>query len=256
MLFFNITFAKFVDYCQYMKTKSCLLVDDSEEVILLTKTFFQKLPFIEVHSCSTCAEAIRILAIHHIDLIVLDIHLGAESGLDLLKLYPRLPPVIILSSHPEYAIDTYDIESVVDFVLKPLKEERFMRAISRALDVKYSDSGIVDRDFAFFKVSRKIVRFDFDNIDYIEAYGVYSKLYEGKRMTLVNESISALEQILPFKNFRRVHKSFIVNIQKITGIDHKYFLIDKEQIPIGVSYKSQLTGLFKLFNHAEPDDWQ
>ena len=237
-----------------MKSKNCLLVDDSEEVILLTKTFFQKLPFVEVFSCNTSADAIHILATHQIDLIVLDIHLGPESGLDLFKFVSRLPPVIILSSHPQYAIDTYDIEPVVDFVLKPLKEERFMRAVSRALDVKYSDSGIVDRDFAFFKVSRKIVRFDFDNIDYIEAYGVYSKVYQCKRMTLVNESISALEQILPLKNFRRVHKSFIVNIQKINGIDHKYFLINDEQVPIGVSYKPQLTGLFKLFNHAEADD--
>jgi DNA-binding LytR/AlgR family response regulator len=88
----------------------------------------------------------------------------------------------------------------------------------------------------------------YEKIDHIEAYAAYSKIYDGKMVTLVNEPLSNLDEILPNKLFMRVHKSHIINTHKVTGYDHKFLFLGDVKVPIGISYKPKLEGLFRLYD--------
>lgn len=230
-----------------MTIHNCLLIEDSEFDSKFLSQQLQQIGLFEIDVCKSLDEANKAIRKKSYDIILLDIRLNNESGLTLFEIFDRLPPVIITSSHPEYAVETYDIDAIVDYIVKPIEPKRLQKALNRALANRFAENSIIEKDFAFFKVARKALRFDYEQISFITAYGVYSKIFYTNQMTLVNEPISVLEKVLPRNQFRRVHKSYIINIHKVTGFDHKSFYIGSEQIPIGISYRPQLEGLFRLF---------
>ncbi|GAB4027372.1 LytR/AlgR family response regulator transcription factor [Spirosoma gilvum] len=233
-----------------MTIHNCLVIDNSSESTSALSHQLQQIGLFELTYCTTWDEGTQKIRKQSFDLIFLDIDLCDQSGLTFLKIFTNLPPIIIVTANPAFAVDTYDIDAVVDYLLKPIDPARLYKAINRGLANLYTDNCIIEKNFAFFKVARKVVRFDFHDISHVAAYGVYSKIFYNNQMNLVNEPISALEKSLPKHKFKRVHKSYIINIQKVTGFDHKYFYIDSEQIPIGISYRPQLEGLFRLFGSS------
>jgi DNA-binding LytR/AlgR family response regulator len=147
----------------------------------------------------------------------------------------------------EFAIDTYEINSIVDFIKKPVNEERLIKAIDKALNRHQTSNSMIEKNYAFIKIGRQAMKFDFEDIDFINAFGIYSKIYTENKSTVVNESIATLEEVLPSKIFRRIHKSYIVNVSKVTGYDHKSIFINDVVLPIGFSYKKILTSSFSSF---------
>ena len=133
-----------------------------------------------------------------------------------------------------------------DYILKPIEESRLLKAIGRVMALNNSHKIDEEKGYCFLKVARKATRFDFEMIDYIESIGINSKIYYNDHFQLANESISDIEKVLP-PSFRRVHKSFIVNLNKITSLSMKTIEIENSKIPIGVSYKPKLMNLLKLF---------
>jgi DNA-binding LytR/AlgR family response regulator len=231
-----------------MEIFNCLIIEDSKETALIFEQQLKRLFVFNTTVCHTLKDVLPVLLSKKIDLIFLDIHLGDSLGIDLLSSAPHLPPVIITTAAPEYASETYDIDIVIDFLVKPITDIRLQRAIHRALGMNLTEGSITSNTgFTFLKVGRQVERFDYKDIDYIEAYGAYAKIYGTNGMKVVNESVLNLENMLPTKTFRRVHKSYIININKITGFDHQTFFINKIIIPIGVSYRAKLEGLFRLF---------
>ncbi|WP_338873086.1 LytTR family DNA-binding domain-containing protein [Spirosoma sp. SC4-14] len=234
-----------------MTIHNCLLIEDSEFDSKFLSHQLQQIGLFEIDVCKNLEDATIKIREKLYDLIFLDINLSAESGLAIFDIFDRLPPVIIHSSYSEYAAETYDIDSIVDFLVKPIEPKRLKKALNRALANRFAENSIIEKDFAFFKVARKVMRFDYEHISYITAYGVYSKIFYKNQVTLVNEPISVLEKVLPRNQFRRVHKSYIINIHKVTGFDHKSFYVGNDQIPIGISYRPQLEGLFRLFGSTD-----
>jgi DNA-binding LytR/AlgR family response regulator len=231
-----------------MNSRKCLLIEDSKEAIIALEQSLSEIGLYCLKQVGTTQEAEAALRQESFDLLFVDIRLGAFSGLDFLKSYTNLPPAIIISSCPEYAIDAYDIEGVADFVSKPYSSVRLRRAINRAIGTIYHENAIVEKDFAFLKSGRSIVKFAYKDIDYIKAYGVYSKVYKDESYALVNEPISTLLTSLPGNYFRRVHKSYIVNLRKITSYDSNYFYMGDHKIPIGVTYRDSLKALFRILS--------
>jgi two-component system, LytTR family, response regulator LytT len=229
-----------------MKIHQCLIIEDSEDTILFLKDYLHRLTFFDTDVSQSFEDAYKQLTTKKFDLIFLGTPLKNKLGLDLLRIIPNLAPVIVISAYSEYAIESYEYDMVVDYIMKPASIQRIERAIAKALGRNISDM-LVDKNFIFLKVGRKILRFDYTNIEHIEAFGVYSKICNNGQVTLVNEPIYNLEKILPKNTFRRVHKSYIINLHKIKGFDHKKFYIGNIHIPIGVSYRESLEGLFKLF---------
>jgi DNA-binding LytR/AlgR family response regulator len=230
-----------------MKKRKCLIVENDLSSMEVVKSFVEMLPFIELSiTCSTFKEAYSILITEKIDLLLLDIDLPDKSGFDLLNIFDSLPPTIITTSHIDYAVKSYEIGKVTDYLLKPFSFDRFVLAINRALAIKIGHSSIIDLPYIFIKMGRGLRRFEINEINFIEAYSIYCKVHTCNQYYVVNEIISELEERLPKSLFIRVHKSFIVNLTKITGIDPKNIFINDQEIPIGRTYKQTFAGFLRL----------
>jgi DNA-binding LytR/AlgR family response regulator len=168
--------------------------------------------------------------------------LGDETSIELIKTLSSIPPIIVISSYHEYVAETYRFDAVKDYVLKPLSEDRLLKAIGRVMALSNSPLKDDGKGYCFLKVARKATRFDYDTIDYIESSGANSKIYYEGSYQLTNESISDIEQILP-TSFKRVHKSFIANLSKITSLNLETIKIKNSKIPIGISNRPKLMSL-------------
>ena len=240
-----------------MTIKHYLIIDDNEADAMLLKKLLDGFSFYhQVAAISSVEEALAVLTTQAVDIIFLDIQLANQSGFTLLKSGVTLPPVIIVSAYAEYALESYEIGKAADYLLKPFSVERLHIALTRALQLYNGANPAIDLHAAFLKMGRRIQRFDYTSIDYAEAYGVYSKVFEGEQMNVVNERLSALTKLLPSRYFMRVHKSYLININKITSYDKQNFWLGKNKIPIGISYRPRLLGLLALFDSPhESENW-
>ncbi len=235
-----------------MHVKQYMIIDDCPSEVdyitnLLTPfTFYNRAAVV-----TSIDAAIEVLTTQPIDLIFLDVQLPGQSGMTLLRAGIELPPVIIVSAYSEYAIDAFEIGTAVDYLLKPFSSERLHKALARALKMKGDNNPPLSLNAVFLKMGRKIQRFDYDAIDYVEAYGIYTKVYDGDQMRVVNERLSSLVKLLPGRNFIRVHKSYLINIDKITSYDRQNFWLGNTKIPIGISYRPRLRALLSLFDTVE-----
>lgn len=237
-----------------MQLVSCLIVDDDDTFVKELSSLLEKLAFIKVIGCcKTYGETVVALKSNNIDLIFLDINLDSADGLngfDLLRQYPNLPPVIIVSNTPDYAIESYTIGIAKDFLVKPIEMRRLVLAINRTLETNIESGQLIDSKSVFLKMGRKFQRFCIDDIDYFEGYGIYAKVITQDGLThVINDSLTELENMLEAKKFMRVHKSYIINLNKLTGFDHNKLYLKNASVSIGSSYKSKLEGLFRLFDN-------
>lgn len=237
-----------------MQLISCLIVDDDAGFVQDLAGQLKKLAFIKVTgSCKTYGETLMALKSNSIDLLFLDINLESTDGLngfDLLRQHPHLPPVVIMSNTPDYAVESYNIGIAKDFLVKPIDIRRLVLAINRALEADVESGQLVDSKSIFLKMGRKFQRFCIDEIDYFEGYGIYAKVVTQEGIThVINDSLTDLENMLEGKKFMRVHKSFIINLNKLTGFDHNKLYLKNASVPIGSSYKGKLEGLLRLFDN-------
>ncbi|PRY27019.1 LytTR family two component transcriptional regulator [Spirosoma oryzae] len=237
-----------------MKRSQFLIIDDNEaDAKRLHEALEKLLLFKSIDVTATLEEATSILENQSIDLIFLDILLTDQSGLKLLRSNTDLPPVIIVSSYPDYAIESYRIGKAADFIVKPFTEERLLMAVNRAMNFEATPNHITGAHFTFLKVGYKVQRFDFNAIDYVEAFGSYSKIFVDGQYTLINDRISVVKKLLPDQHFIQVHKSYIINTDKIAMFDRNNFWIQKTKIPIGISYRSSLESFLAVFGKEEEE---
>ncbi|TAE20711.1 MAG: DNA-binding response regulator [Cytophagales bacterium] len=236
-----------------MKTYNCLIVEDSEASVVLLKNYLNDLALFEtITVCSTLDEASLVLMQQAIDLIFLDVEIHTDNGLDLVKQHKTLPPVIVMSAHAHYAVNSYDLD-VSDYMQKPFTKARLLRSLNRALNISIERESVTTEQAIFLKVRRRLKKFMFNEIDYIEALGIYAKIHSGKTFEVVNESLAVLEKRLPTKLFRRVNKSFIVNLERITSYNQNNVFIDEEKIQVGSTYRDNLPNIFRGLENAVKD---
>ncbi len=223
-----------------------LIVEDDVNSAALLEDFLQKIPFFEKPIvCKTAMETLGVLKQKSVDALFLDMHLPDMSGEQLLSIFPKHLPTVITTSSPNFAVASFDYD-VADYLLKPFSFLRCVRAVNRVLEMHVSDSSVSDPQSIFLKVGRQLRQFHFKNIDYVEAFGIYSKLVSNQQVTVVNETITSLEQRLPKRYFTRVQKSYIVNVEKIVGYDTKHLMMGSVKIPIGLAYRDSLQGFWQL----------
>ena len=225
---------------------NCLIVDDEELAQSVIEKYIDTLPTLKlVGKCENAIEAISFLHNNKVDLLFLDLNMPELSGLEMLKTLNDPPKVIITTAYSEYALESYDF-GVVDYLLKPIKLERFLKAVNKAVE----QLSLIPKDeemkagptttSIFIKEDHNTIQVNVSDIDYVEAYGNYIKVHTSGKTFLTRETIIHIEERLPGSAFVRVHKSFIINSDKIQKISGNEVLIADKKIPVGNTYKNEL----------------
>ena len=230
----------------------CLIIDDeplAQEVIENYISRVRELSLIK--KCDDALQAFEVLRGEKIDLIFLDIQMPVIDGLGFLKSMKNTPAVVITTAFPQHALESYDFD-VVDYLLKPISFERFLKAVHKVLDLKNipaADTGKESTEYIFLKVDSKLVRVNFSEILYIEGMKDYLKVFLKDKFYVVHHTMKKFELMIPHSKFVRVHKSYIVSLSAIKSIVGNYIELSDKQIPIGANYKDELIKIvFKLSN--------
>jgi len=241
----------------------CLAVDDESLARRMLEDNIRQIPFLElVRSCKNAFEAMQTLQETPIDLMFLDIQMPGMLGTQLLQSLPEKPMVIFVTAYPNYAVESYDLD-VIDYLMKPVSLERFTKAAYKALDAQRKKEALVSPksapaampaeaespDFFFVNVEYSLVKISIRDITHIEGMKDYAKIYlqTAKKPVLTKSTLKAMEEKLPAQGFFRVHKSFIVRLDKIESLRNKEIRIGEHEIPVG---ETNWEELLRLLNYT------
>lgn len=231
-----------------MTMLKCIAVDDEPLALRLVQTFIEQTPFLELTaSCDNAVEAMTIIKEKQPDLVFLDINMPNLTGMELARLLqeqPGLTPKIVFTTaYNHYAIEGYKVNAV-DYLLKPFSYEEFLRAASKVLQITEESSNhyqpiTADDDFFFLKVEYQWIRISLKDVLYIESLKDYVKVHlvDSQKTVLSLISLKALEEKLPSAKFMRIHRSYIVSLDKINAISKNSIFIEKNEITVGEQYK-------------------
>jgi len=227
-----------------------IIIDDEPLAHEIIEEFCSMLPHIQLEkNCYNAMEAMQFLNENTVDFMFLDINMPKLRGLDFLKTLSKPPKTIITTAYKEHALEGFEL-NVVDYILKPFSFDRLVKAVNKVSDTQTTKTIIkeVSNETSatrfFVKGDKKHHQIDLNDLLYIEAYGNYTKLFLKDEMIVSHEKISHYESILNDGKFLRVHKSFIVTIDKIKFIEGNRILINEHKIPIGHTYKSTVSKLY------------
>ncbi len=240
-------------------TLNVLIVDDEPLALDVLETYISQMPELKlVRRCSNALEANEVLKQHHVDLMFLDIQMPQLTGIDFLKTLSKPPMVVFTTAYPNYAIQGFDLNAL-DYLLKPISLERFVKAVNKAVEhaelmhreqAAGSAVGADDgQDFFFVKADKKLVKVNFEDIIFIEGLKDYViiRLLTGRVITL--QTMKSLEDKLPQNRFRRIHRSYIVSMDKIMAIEGNMVeVMEKDKpklLPIGKNYRDELLELIE-----------
>lgn len=228
----------------------CLIIDDEPLAQDIIEKYLTNFSFIKlVAKCDHALMALEWIKKQQIGLIFLDVSMPFISGIEFIRSLKNPPAVILTTAHKEFALESYDL-NVVDYLLKPISFERFLKAINK-LDIDVSDipnpviTDTKSDSFIYVKSEKKNVKILLKEILFIESLKDYIKIHTIDKTIITQVSISTIEQRLP-DNFLRVHRSFIVAKDKITAYTQHDLEIGKLQIPIGRNYKTTVVKNFNL----------
>ena len=229
----------------------CMVIDDEPLAIQLMENHIGKVAFLELaHTFKNPLDALISINSNPVDLIFLDIQMPQLNGVQFMKLLQNRAQVIITSAYQEYAIEGFE-HNVVDYLLKPVSFERFYKAAEKANNLK-NPAQTVEKapelypatgGYIFIKVETKMVRVELDDILFIEGLKNYVSIQTKTKKIITLQVMKQLEEILPSNRFVRVHKSYIVALDKINSIEKQEIYIGDRVIPIGITYQESFSKL-------------
>ncbi|MDX6183594.1 response regulator transcription factor [Flavobacterium sp. Fl-77] len=229
------------------ETKKCIIVDDEPAAHYVLSNYIKQNPQLElVFQGYNGIETMDYLRENKVDLMFLDINMPEISGMELLKILPIQPKTILTTAYSEFALESYDY-GVIDYLLKPIYFPRFLKAIDRFFSIENTKNQEeqITANSVIVKVDGHLVDIELNQLLFAQSFGNYVKLHTIKRTYLASITTSEFEKCLPEKSFLRIHKSYIVAIDKIEGTDKDFVIIKKEKLPIGITYKRELTDRLK-----------
>lgn len=235
----------------------CLIIDDEPLAHDIILAYINDVPFLtNIGHCYRATEALDFLNNHEIDLIFLDIRMPKLSGLDFLRTLQHKPLVVITSAYEEYALESFDL-AVCDYLLKPFRFDRFLKAVNRAQEI-YNLKNPVEKpvnmlqkegvatDKIAIKADKKHILLSLDEILYFESLGNYVKVWKDDGFLLTPRTLTSFEEQLP-STFVRIHKSFILNKKYVNYLEgNMAFLKNEQQIPVGKNYKATIKQILDI----------
>jgi len=229
-----------------MKTR-CLIVDDEPLARDLIRGHVEKLENFEiVAECGDAMKALNVLREKQVDLIFLDIQMPQITGTEFLKTLKHPPKVIITTAYREYALEGFELD-VVDYLLKPITFERFLKSVNKFYQLNQEDVQVVagnnsekmpEETFIYIKENKKVIKIYLSEIKYIEGLSEYVQIFTEKRKIITKTSMAQMDEKLPSDSFLRIHKSFIVSMSKIEAFTANTIEIQGKELPIGRSFKN------------------
>jgi len=230
----------------------CIAVDDEPLALHLLEDYLSRVPDMQlVAKCGDAFEAGKVLRQNPIDLMFLDIQMPGLSGLQFIESLPQKPMVILVTAYEQFALEGYSLD-VVDYLLKPVELDRFLKACNKAWDLHQlrvgAQSGVAPAarpGYFFVNADYSLLKIQFEDIIWIEGLRDYIKIHlkHTPHPVVVRMSVKGVEAELPPADFIRVHKSYIVSINDITAIRKNSVFIKEQEIPIGDTYRDTLIRL-------------
>ncbi|CAA0194947.1 LytR/AlgR family response regulator transcription factor [Tenacibaculum maritimum] len=227
---------------------NCIIIDDEKLARTVIKTLCKEMKSLQiVDEFPNALQAIKFLNENEIDLIFLDIHMPDFTGFDFVKTLKNPPQVILTTSDPNFALEAFQYECIVDYLLKPVTFDRFERAIQKvvkkkALEVKSLKNErkeTYSNDF-YVNIDRRLIKIDLPSIYLIEAKGDYINIKTDDKNYIVHSTLKKIEEKLPDSLFLKVHRSYIINLKKIIDIEDNSVLIKRDVVPVSRSKRPEL----------------
>lgn len=234
----------------------CIAIDDEPFALEILSDDIKKIAFLElITTFSSALDASTWLSTNAVDLIFLDIQMPTVTGTQFLRTIPNPPMVIFTTAYEQYALEGFEL-NVIDYLLKPIPFERFLKAVQKAYDLfelrkkETPSPAAVERGFLFVFSEYKEIKLYYDEILYVEGLKDYVKIFTKQfpKPILTRLNLKAIEAKLPPKEFCRVHNSFIVALNQITAIQKTKIQIAKQDIPIGNRYLAQFEQQYRLMS--------
>ncbi len=233
----------------------CIVIDDEPLAIEILESYIEKIPYVElVGRFSNAIEALQYLKSNKVDLMLLDIQMPELTGIQLMKVLDNPPQVIFTTAYDSYAIKSYELDAV-DYLLKPIEFDRFLKAIekswkridrSQSVEVNNVEQSGPKDTFIFIKTEHRVQRVEISEILYIEGMKNYLRVVTRADKFMTLQNFKSICELLPVNQFIRVHKSFVVAVDKIDSIERSRIKIGKQLIPIGDTYKKDFDQLVKV----------
>ena len=235
-------------------TIKCLIVDDEPLARDVIRRYVEKVPILHlVGECGNAIDALMLLQHQAVDLIFLDIQMPQLTGTEFAKALRNAPKIIFTTAFKEYAIDGFELNAI-DYLLKPIPFDRFLRAITKAypqtsVDINIPQPEITNKKnssgFIYLKADRKMIKVMLDDILYIESARDYLKIFTHNNFIITRQTISSIEDMLSEDEFIRIHRSYIVSVKKINSFTNETIEIGNKELPIGKFYLNSFLKLQK-----------
>ncbi|EAR02318.1 LytR/AlgR family response regulator transcription factor [Maribacter sp. HTCC2170] len=227
---------------------NCIIVDDETAARAIVKQLCSKVPELDViEEFDNAIDAMKFLNQHIIDIVFLDIHMPGFSGVDFVQTLKESPRIVLTTSDTNFAIEAYQYESIVDYLVKPITLERFeismqkiRKAMAKRTQTLETAGGSSTGEDLYINIDRRLIKLKFNEILCIEAKGDYIDIKTEKELYHVHTTLKKIKEKLPDKTFLQIHRSYIINFTKIIDIEDNSVLIEKNVIPISRSNRPEL----------------
>ena len=229
-----------------------LIVDDEPLALDILETYIEQVPDLRlIDRCESAHQALQVLNNEKVDLMFLDIQMPELTGIEFLKSLENPPAVVFCTAYPNFAVEGFELNAL-DYLLKPVSMERFNKTIAKAREefgskseIKYETKAVAAPEYIFVKADKKLMKINYDDILYIEGLKDYVIIRTDLTRVITLQTMKSLEEKLPLDKFIRIHRSFIVSIDKINAVvGNMVEVIEKNQsklIPIGKNYRDELS---------------
>jgi DNA-binding LytR/AlgR family response regulator len=234
---------------------TCLVVDDEPPALDVLKKYIESIPSLVLAGiCGNAVEALDIIQQQHIDILFLDIQMPQILGTDFIRTLTNPPKIIFTTAYRKYAVEGFDLDAV-DYLLKPISFERFLKAVNKIMKTSLKQTSNpkegsgnesdIANSYIHFRADRKILKVALGDILYIESLKDYIKVVTKTKTILTKHSISSLEENLPASSFIRIHRSYIIAVDKIEFFTNDMVGIGKQELPISRMYRHEVEKVLK-----------